>query len=74
MFEKRKITLRVEKQPKTDTTGTIEDSYSFEKKVCITMRSLENLGAKMFLGVCVYVLLDTHRQVKIAEASNRHII
>ena len=71
MLGKRALTVKVEKQEKTKDDKTIVDDHSFERKTYITVRALENLGAKMFLGVCVYILLDTHRQVKIAEASNR---
>lgn len=68
MFKNRAINISVNKSGPDKTTDAPSDPKEFEKKAEIILRKLENLGAKMFLGVCVYVVLDTHRQVAIEKA------
>lgn len=70
MFKNRKITVTVDKKDKTDDPTETKDPNAFEKKAEFVLRNLKSLGAKAFVGVCIYVLLDTYRQVEVAKASN----
>lgn len=67
MFKNRQVTVKVDRVKDEPTTETIKDPHSFEKKAAVVRSSLESLGAKMFLGVVVYILLDTRRQVEVAK-------
>jgi hypothetical protein len=69
MRKKRGFTIKVERADKNTDQETYLDDECFEKKAETIRHNLEGLAAKMFLGVCVYVLLDTHRQVQIAKAT-----
>lgn len=65
----RTITVRMEKKDKKDKTPMeTSGDENFDKKADAVLYRLEELGAKMFLGVCAYILLDTYRQVKVAQA------
>lgn len=39
-----------------------------DNKTDAVVRILENVGTKVFFGLCIYVLLDTRRQVSVAVA------
>jgi hypothetical protein len=68
MFKNRTLTVRMEKRNKDtdpDTSGTDD----FDKRADAMLLRLEDLGIKMFIGICAYVLLDTYRQVKVAQAN-----
>ena len=74
MLRKRQLTIKVEKKAPTekkDPNEIILEDNHFERKVQTVVRAFESTGAKMFLGVCIYVWLDTRRQVEIAKATNR---
>lgn len=63
----RTLTVKMEKQKKEKNPDTPE-SDDFDDKADKMLFRIEDLGAKMFLGICAYILLDTYRQVKIAKA------
>lgn len=68
----RQLTVKFEKRDKK-AEGNQEpfvEEIQFERKADHVLSQLEDLGAKMFLGICVYVVLDTFRQVQVAKASN----
>lgn len=67
----RRVTLRLEKDKKAnDPKDNFEEETLFERKAYIAKRAIESTAAKMFAGVCVYIVLDTYRQVQVAKASN----
>lgn len=68
MFKKRAITVRLNKIEDEEVEVTPCRCKSFEKNADTIRKNLEGLGAKMFLGVCVYMILDTYRQVAVAKA------
>lgn len=70
MFKNRKLTVTVDKLDKDQAPQAHQDPKSFERKTEVILSAVNSLGAKMFLGVCVYILLDTHRQVAVARANN----
>lgn len=67
MFKNRAITVKVDKVDKHHTAEKSCDDKTFEEKADIVLHILEGLGVKLFLGVCVYVILDTQRQVAVAK-------
>lgn len=71
MFKNRAITFKVIKMDKNKNEETLHIEKTFEGKTETIRHAIESLGAKMFLGVCVYILLDTHRQVSVAQATHR---
>jgi hypothetical protein len=70
MFKNRQLTVKLNKVNEDETSMTISNGKTFEEKTAIIKQTLEGLGKKMFIGVCVYVVLDTHRQVAIVKANN----
>lgn len=68
MLKNRQLTVKLDKPNKVQTTETSCDPKAFERKVETVLHNLESIGAKMFLGVCIYVMLDTRRQVAVARA------
>lgn len=69
MFKDRELTVKWNKKRKDMTTGDIPgEEDKFEKRADQVLFRIEDLGAKMFLGVCAYILLDTFRQVKVEHA------
>ena len=60
------------KRSKPDGQGNIVSEDDFERRADQVLFRLEDLGAKMFLGVCAYILLDTFRQVKVEHAKQNH--
>ncbi len=72
MFRNRAITVKMDKITKDKTPETPCDPQAFEKKAEVILHKLQRFGATMFVGVCVFVILDTRRQVAVAKASNPH--
>jgi hypothetical protein len=70
MFKNRKLVVTVDKKNK-DETSEIQDPKQFENRAEYVLRKLERLGIKVLLGVCVYVALDTIRQVTVVNAINQ---
>lgn len=66
MFKNRTLTVRMEKRNK-DTDPDTPGTDDFDKRADAILIRLEDIGTKVFIGVCVYVLLDTYRQVKVAN-------
>ena len=75
MLFRRQVTVRLEKKDKSTDSAQepFVEEMQFERKAYIAKRAIEDLGAKMFLGVCVYIVLDTIRQTQIAKANNPNI-
>jgi hypothetical protein len=71
MFRKRALEVQVVKKSKDKTVEELMDTKTFEQKADIVLQKLTKIGAQVFAGVCVYVLLDTYRQVQIAQATNQ---
>lgn len=67
MLRDRAIKVTMEKNKEKQTADTEADVKSFEEKTAFVLSSLENLATKAFVGFCIYVVLDTYRQTKIAE-------
>lgn len=67
MFKNRAITVTVDKKNKDELQEQPEDPAIFEHKADHILRKLEKIGTKVFVGVCIYVILDTVRQVAVAQ-------
>jgi len=67
MFKNRKLVIRMDKDEKKHTDGVME-TRCFEEKTAFVLRNLENFAAKAFVGMCIYIVLDTRRRVRVAEA------
>lgn len=68
MFKGRsaKVTyLGKDKDGKIDVTS---DVSRFEQKLDIVLDRVERIGVKVFVGICIFVALDTVRRVAV-EAS-----
>jgi hypothetical protein len=70
MFNKRGITIKVDPKDKDQTPPTPVDPEAFKKKAEFVLHKLERSGAKVFAGICIYVILDTRRKVAVAKAEN----
>lgn len=70
MFKNRAITVRLNKVNKDRTVENTCQDKSFEKKAEAILHILEGVGSKLLFGLCVYVVLDTHRQVAVAKVIN----
>lgn len=69
MFKNRKLTVSVDKVNKKQTE-MVSDEESFEKKAEYVLHKLEGFAVKAFIGLCIYVVLDTQRQVAVAKTYN----
>jgi hypothetical protein len=69
MFGNREIKLKVEKINKDQNSEVSSDPRSFEQKTEYVLHKLEHIGKKIFVGFCIYIVLDTHRQVSVARAT-----
>ena len=67
LFRDRELIVRWSRK-KDEPTGDNPGEDNFEKRADQILFRLEDLGAKMFLGVCAYILLDTFRQVRVEHA------
>jgi hypothetical protein len=65
MFKKHEVRVSVNK--KDPEVPADQDEKSFEQKVKVIFHQLDKIGVKVFAGICVYVLLDTYRQVEIEK-------
>lgn len=72
MFRNRSLVVKVAKEDKDKTPEAACCHRTFEEKADIVRINFENLGRKVFLGVCIYIVLDTVRQTSVAKASNPH--
>lgn len=63
---KRKLVVSVEKRDKEQSTDT--EVKTFEAKADYVLHKLERVGTKVFVGFCVYILLDTYRQVAVVKS------
>jgi hypothetical protein len=70
MFKNRQLTVKLDKRSESDAPEAAFDNVPFEAKTEVILRGLEGIGRKMFYGVCIYVLLDTRRQVAVAKVNN----
>lgn len=72
MFKNRKLTVTVDKvrHDPEDPHDIFVDEALFEKKADAVLSRLEEIGVKVFAGFCVYIILDTWRQVQVARATN----
>lgn len=68
MFKKRAIKVTLDKQDKKNP-GEHQDTRLIEEKTEAILIKLGRFGAKVFAGVCIYVVLDTWRKVEVAKAS-----
>jgi hypothetical protein len=66
----RGINIRFTKDDTKKTSESSVDEVTFEQRTEYILSSLESIGSKMFLGVCIYMLLDTHRKVSVVKAMN----
>ena len=69
MFKNRSVTVKLDR-PTKDTVNEPHDNRPIEVKVAKVLQTFEKVAVKAFVGVCIYVVLDTHRQVAVARASN----
>lgn len=68
-FKDRAITVTVDKKTVDQIPEPPKDPQELEKKADFVLTKLETLGTKVFVGICIYVILDTRRQVAVARAS-----
>jgi hypothetical protein len=71
MFKNRSFTIKVNRPNEDAPQDPTLDAENFEIRSDAILRKIERLGAKMFLGVCIYIALDTRRQVAVARANNQ---
>lgn len=69
---RRNVTVNVSRptRERAETTEPIIDEIRSERRTDYVLSRTEEVALKVFAGVCVYVLLDTFRQVQVAKASN----
>jgi len=73
MFKNRAVTVKIDRQTKNTVSEQPNDDRPIEEKAKAILQICEKVAVKAFVGVCIYVALDTHRQVAVARASNPEI-
>ena len=71
MFKNRAILVKLDKTNK-DAIEEHKDVRLIEEKTGAILSRFEKAALKVFAGVCIYVVLDTFRQVQVAKASQPH--
>lgn len=69
MFKNRAVLVKLSKTNE-DAVDEHQDDRPIEEKAEAILKTLEKVAVKAFFGMCIYVMLDTHRQVAVARASN----
>lgn len=69
MTNGRKLTLRFEKDDEDEPIERGNDKI-FEDRLALSHKVIKDVVKTIFKGVCVYVVLDTFRQVLIAKNTN----
>lgn len=69
MFNRRELTVQMKKAKKKPDPETIsEPEPTFEEKAEAILAFAERIGIKVFAGFCIYIALDTGRQVAVAKS------
>jgi hypothetical protein len=68
MFRNRAVLVKLSKTPKDQIAEEPRDKRPVEDKVGAILKKLDKPALKVFGCVCVFVLLDTFRQVQVARA------
>jgi hypothetical protein len=63
---KRKLVISVDKRDKEQSDE--DKAKNFEAKADYVLHKLEKVGTNVFVGFCVYILLDTYRQVTVIKS------
>lgn len=69
MFRNRAVLVKLSKTPENETIGEVIDERLIEEKTDALLHSFEKFAIKAFGCLCIYVLVDTVRQVAVARAS-----
>lgn len=71
MFKNREFAIRVRKADRNKDNNEVRDeTIRFEDKVVITTNAVKTIVRNVAVGVCAYVVLDTARQVLVAQNTN----
>lgn len=68
MLRNRVIKVTLDKKEK-DPSEKVEPK-TFEDKADVVLERLQVIGVQLFWGMCIYIWLDTRRQVKVEEAKH----
>lgn len=68
MFKNRDVTIKLGKKTTVNTEEEPEDVMSFDDKTDKILEVTERLAKKAFIGVAVYIVLDTWRQTSIEKS------
>lgn len=71
MLKGRTVTLKLERPSVEGEAKEHQSDEPFEDRAEVILKIVERIGTKMFAGLVVYVLLDTHRKVAVAKAKRR---
>ena len=70
MFKNRELKVAVVKKEKAQAAERmLVETKTFEDRTDYVLARLQKIGTRVFAGVCVYILLDTARQVAVAKAT-----
>jgi hypothetical protein len=69
-LRKRELRVQVGKVGEYNGSET-KNGRPFEDIADAILDRLESVGAKVFLGLCIYVVLDTYRQTQIERVKQQ---
>lgn len=69
MFKDREIRIKLNKTNESESQDSSETIKDFDERADSVMHRVERLMVGMFVGIGIYVLLDTGRQVAVAKAN-----
>lgn len=69
-MRKRELRVQVGKVGEDNGQET-KNARPFEDIADAILDRLESVGAKVFLGLCIYVVLDTYRQTQIEKVKQQ---
>jgi hypothetical protein len=70
-LRKRELRVQVGKVGEDNGPETTKNGRPFEDIADAILDRLESVGAKVFLGLCIYVVLDTYRQTQIERVKQQ---
>lgn len=69
MFKNREISVQLKKTPTSESQEPTNTTEDLDEKADLVLHKVERLMVKVFIGIGLYVVLDTGRQVAVAKAN-----
>lgn len=69
MFKNRKIEIQLKKTKENENQEPTDTMEDLDEKADLVLHKVERLLVKVGIGIAIFVVLDTGRQVAVAKAN-----